>query len=67
IIEKHKNDERVMIVAHGAVNKAMMRYMRKNEIKDFWMGKLQTNCVVTIVDCKDGQFQVLEDNKVFYE
>ena len=67
IIEKHKNDERVMIVAHGAVNKAMMRYIRKNEIKDFWMGKLQTNCGVTIVDCKDGQFQVLEDNKVYYE
>ena len=31
------------------------------------MGKLQTNCGVTIVDCKEGQFQVLEENKVFYE
>lgn len=67
IIEKHKNDERVLIVAHGAVNKAMMRYIRKNEIKDFWMGRLQTNCGVTIVVCKDGGFEVVDDNRVFYK
>ena len=67
IIEKHKNDERIMIVAHGAVNKAMMHYIRKNEIKDLWEGSLQRNCGVTIVDCRDGQFDVIADNKVFYE
>lgn len=67
IIEKHKDDERIMIVAHGAINKAMMRYIRKNEIKDYWMGSLQTNCGVTIVDCKGGKFEVIEDNRVFYK
>ena len=67
IIEKHKNDERIMIVAHGAVNKAMMHYIRKNEIKDLWEGSLQRNCGVTIVDCRDSQFDVIADNKVFYE
>ena len=67
IIEKHKNDERIMIVAHGAVNKAMMRYIRKNEIKDFWMGALQKNCGVTIVKCENGTYDVLEDNHMFYD
>lgn len=67
IIEKHKEDERVLIVAHGAINKAMMRYIRKNEIKDFWMGKLQTNCGTTIVKCKDDGFEVVEDNHLFYD
>lgn len=56
-----------MIVAHGAVNKAMMHYIRKNEIKDLWEGSLQRNCGVTIVNCQDGQFDVIADNKVFYE
>ena len=67
IIEKHKDDERIMIVAHGAVNKAMMRYIRKNEIKDFWMGALQKNCGVTIVKCENGTYDVLEDNHMFYD
>ena len=67
IIEKHKDDERVMVVAHGAVNKAMMRYIRKNEIKDFWLGSLQKNCGVTIVKCEYGTFDVIEDNQLFYD
>ena len=67
IIAKHEKDERVMIVAHGAVNKAMLHYIRKNEIKDLWEGSLQRNCGVPIVDCRDGKFDVIEDNKVFYE
>ena len=67
IIAKHKDDERVMIVAHGAVNKAMLHYIRKNEIKDLWQGSLQRNCGVTSVDCRTGTFDVIEDNKVFYE
>ena len=67
IIERHKEDTRVMIVAHGAVNKAMMRYIRKNEIKDFWLGSLQKNCGVTIVRCENGAFDVLEDNHTFYD
>lgn len=67
IIAKHEKDERIMIVAHGAVNKAMLHYIRKNEIKDLWEGSLQRNCGVTIVDCREGKFNVIEDNKVFYE
>ena len=67
IIEKHKDNERIMIVAHGAINKALMRYVRKNEIKDFWMGSLQRNCGVTIVEFKDGKFNILEENTVFYD
>lgn len=67
IIEKHKDDERVMVVARGAVNKAMMRYIRKNEIKDFWLGSLQKNCGVTIVKCENGTFDVIEDNQLFYD
>lgn len=67
IIEKHKNDERVMVVAHGAVNKAMMRYIRKNDVKDFWMGALQKNCGVTIIKCEAGHFEVVEDNCLFYD
>lgn len=67
MIEKHKNDERIMIVAHGAVNKAMLRYVRKNDVKDFWMGALQKNCGVSIIRYEAGVLEVVEDNRLFYD
>ena len=66
ISEKHKNDTRIMIVAHGAVNKAMMRYIRRSELKDYWKGGLQNNCGVTVVDYSDGAYHIVEENRVFY-
>ena len=30
--------ERVMIVAHGAINKAMMMHVKKHGMEDFWTG-----------------------------
>ena len=64
---RHKEDGRIMIVAHGGVNKAMMRYIRKSPLKDFWKGNLQKNCGVTIVDYTDGKYTIIEENTVFYE
>ena len=35
---------RIMIVAHGALNKGVMRYLKNLELKDYWAGGLQQNC-----------------------
>ena len=67
IVAKHKPEDRILIVAHGAVNKAMMRYIRQSELKDFWAGSLQRNCGVTIVGYEDGKFNIIEENTVFYD
>lgn len=66
ITKKHKDDERIMIVAHGAMNKSMLKAIRGLELKDLWYGKLQKNCAAAIVVEKEGRFEVLEDSKVFY-
>ena len=59
--------ERVMIVAHGAMNKALLRYIKKNPIEDFWAGALQKNCGVTIAEYKNGEYKILEESKIFYK
>lgn len=59
--------ERVMIVAHGALNKAIMSYIKKHSIADFWSGGLQKNCNVIIVDYTDGKYTILDETKIFYE
>ncbi len=59
--------ERVLIVAHGAVNKAMMTHVKKHDISQFWAGGLQRNCGVIMMNYKNGKYDILEENKLFYE
>lgn len=54
-IEKlYKNKKRIMIVAHGALNKGLMCYLQGNDQKHFWGDGLQNNCDATIFTY-DGQ------------
>lgn len=66
IIEKHKDQDRVMIVAHGAMNRSLLRYFTGADIAHFWSGRAPKNCSAAIVEIKDGQMQVLEEEQVFW-
>lgn len=59
-------DKRIMIVAHGAINKAIMLNIKNIKIKDFWSGGLQNNCSAMIVSYKNGKFNILNEGKLFY-
>ena len=48
VLEQLPSDERVMIVAHGALNKGMMCYLEGNDKAHFWGDGLQDNCCATI-------------------
>ncbi len=58
--------ERVMIVAHGALNKAIMSYIKKHSVEYFWSGGLQENCNVIIVDYTDGVYTIIDETRLFY-
>lgn len=58
--------ERVMIVAHGALNKAIMSYIKKHSTEYFWSGGLQENCNVIIVDYSDSEYKIIDETKLFY-
>ena len=55
-----------MIVAHGAINKALMMHVKKHEMKDFWAGGLQKNCNVIILDYTDGKYKIIDETKTYY-
>lgn len=59
--------ERVMIVAHGALNKAIMSYIKGHDVSFFWSGGLQKNCNVIIVDYSNGKYTIIDETKIFYE
>ncbi|MGN0160418.1 MAG: histidine phosphatase family protein [Lachnospiraceae bacterium] len=60
-------DKTVLIVAHGAMNKALMNYFKKVSIKDFWEGEFQCNCCVNIYEFREDDFDIIEEAKVYYE
>lgn len=67
VIEPLQNKyERIMIVAHGALNKAIMSYIKKHSTECFWSGGLQENCNVIIVDYSDGKYKIIDETKLFY-
>ena len=68
IIEPQKSElERIMIVAHGAMNKAIMCHVKQHGIDQYWSGGLQRNCGVMIVKLDENGYQVLDESKTFYE
>ncbi|MBE5945007.1 MAG: histidine phosphatase family protein [Lachnospiraceae bacterium] len=58
--------ERVMIVAHGAMNKALMTHVKKHSLEDFWSGGLQKNCNVIILDYTQGKYTIIDETRTFY-
>jgi broad specificity phosphatase PhoE len=63
---KHTDAERIMIVAHGATNRALMKHIRNLDMKDFWSDHVQPNCGVTIIKIEDSGDEVIAEGKIFY-
>ena len=57
---------RIVIVGHGAMNKSIMCFIKNHGIDKFWSGGLQKNCNVMIVDYENDQFNVVDEEKIFY-
>lgn len=62
----YPEDARVMIVAHGAMNKALLKNIRGLEMKDLWYGRLQQNCAATIVKLYKDCFEIVDESRIFY-
>ncbi len=42
--------QKILIVAHGALNKGIMRYLKNLELKDYWKDGLQENCQASVFE-----------------
>ena len=67
IIEPMENTySRILIVAHGAMNKAILAYVKNLEVKDFWSGGLQANCGISIIQLNNNAYNVTCESTTFY-
>lgn len=58
--------ERVMIVAHGALNKGIMCHVKHHGKKDLWSGGLQKNCNVIILSLNNNHYEIIDETRLFY-
>lgn len=57
--------ERVLIVAHGAINQALMCHICGRGIADYWESGLSENCGFHIVRLDETGYHVMEEGKTF--
>lgn len=58
--------ENVLIVAHGALIRAIVCAAGFKEVKDFW-GTQYLNCSITTLDITDGKVVLEKEAEVFYD
>lgn len=61
-----KNYENVLVSTHGCAVRAMLNMFYKNKW-DFWQGNVPYNCVVNIVEVKNGKMELIEKDKIYYD
>ena len=66
-LESVSPDANILILGHGALNKALMTCLMHWAKKDFWGYVQQKNCTVTIFELKNGEATLVEPGKTFYE
>lgn len=55
-----ENSSRILIVAHGALNKGIMSYLEDRDIAHFWGSRLQKNCEASIFTYDGKQWKSQE-------
>lgn len=67
VLPLQTNCTRIMIVGHGAINKALMTYVKQHDLSQFWSGGLQKNCNVILLTLEHGQFEIIDETHIFYK
>ena len=58
-------DKSILIASHGCAVRALLHQVYEDK-EDFWRGHVPMNCSVNIVEVKDGQARIVEEDKVYY-
>lgn len=66
-MRKEYEKENILIVTHGAALAGMLNYIKKKPLEEYWDQGVHKNCAVTEVLAADEGFQILSENRVYYD
>lgn len=62
-----KDDGKTYLVStHGCALRAMLNFLYEDP-GDYWHGHVPYNCCVNVIDVKDGEATLIEDDKIYYD
>ena len=61
-----KDYETVLVSTHGCALRAMLNFIYEDK-EDFWHGHVPYNCAVNVLEVKDGNFRLIEDDSIYYD
>ena len=56
----------VLVSTHGTALRAMLNFLY-DDPSDFWHGHVPYNCAVSLVEVKDGEMKLIEDDRIYYD
>ncbi len=63
----HRDDGLTYLIGiHGAALRSMLNFLY-DDPSDFWHGHVPYNCAVNIVEARNGQITLKEDDKIYYD
>lgn len=65
--ERHGAQDRILVVAHAAINQAIFRIIDGLSMNELWKFGRQRNCAVTIANFSDGQWNITQRDKIYYD
>lgn len=65
--EESLRDRAILVSTHGAASRALLLNIKKGPIREFWGADVPKNCAVSIVDLVEGEWQLREQDVIFYE
>lgn len=60
-------DSNILIATHGAALRGLMAVINKKPVSQYWEGGVHKNCGMTIVDVKDGEFEIVQEAIILYD
>ena len=61
-----KNYETVLVATHGCALRCMLNFLY-DDPSDFWHGGVPLNCCINIVEAKNGELRLTEDDLILYD
>ena len=62
--EKEHQSANVLLVSHGAFIKALLTVIKGHDIKDYWAEPAVVNCSLSIVEIKNGGYNILVESDI---
>ena len=60
-------ESNILIATHGAALRGLIAVMQNKPVSKYWEGGVHKNCGMTIVDVKDGKYEIVEEAIILYD